>query len=81
MRGRGLMLAIELHKEAGPARHYVEALARLGVLTKDAHEQTIRIAPPLVITRQEADWAIERFAIALKPGSRAKSARCVESGD
>jgi ornithine--oxo-acid transaminase len=66
VRGRGLMLAIELHKEAGPARDYVEALARHGVLTKDAHEQTIRISPPLIVTREEADWAIERFAAALK---------------
>ena len=51
VRGRGLMLAIELHKEAGRARDYVEALARRGVLTKDAHDQTIRIAPPLIVTR------------------------------
>jgi ornithine--oxo-acid transaminase len=70
VRGRGLMLAIELHKDAGPARAYVEALARHGVLTKDAHDQTIRIAPPLIITRQEADWAIERFAAALKSAPR-----------
>jgi ornithine--oxo-acid transaminase len=75
VRGRGLMLAIELHEEAGPARAYVETLARHGVLTKDAHEQTIRIAPPLIITREEADWAIERFAAALKvpPPARRKS--------
>ena len=66
VRGRGLMLAIELHPEAGGARGYVETLARFGVLAKDVHQHTIRIAPPLVITRQEADWAIERFAAALK---------------
>jgi ornithine--oxo-acid transaminase len=66
VRGRGLMLAIELHEEAGPARAYVEALARHGVLTKDAHEETIRIAPPLIVTREEADWAIERFGAALR---------------
>ena len=66
------MLAIELHEEAGPARDYVEVLARHGVLTKDAHDQTIRIAPPLIITREEADWAIERFAAALKSAPRAK---------
>ena len=66
VRGRGLMLAIELREEAGLARDYVEVLARHGVLTKDAHDQTIRIAPPLIITRQQADWAIERFAAALE---------------
>jgi len=70
VRGRGLMLAIEVHKEAGSARGYVEALSRLGVLTKDAHDQTIRIAPPLVITREQADWAIEQFAAALKSPPR-----------
>ncbi len=45
------MLAVELHEEAGPARDYVEALARRGVLAKDTHDHTIRIAPPLIITR------------------------------
>jgi len=70
VRGRGLMLAIEVHKEAGSARGYVEALSRLGVLTKDAHDQTIRIAPPLIITREQADWAIEQFAAALKSPPR-----------
>jgi acetylornithine/succinyldiaminopimelate/putrescine aminotransferase len=48
----------------------VETLSRHGVLTKDAHEHTIRIAPPLVITREEADWAIERFEAALKAKPR-----------
>jgi ornithine--oxo-acid transaminase len=66
VRGRGLMLAIELHAEAGPARALVETLARHGILAKDAHDHTIRIAPPLVLTRAEADWAIERFAAALR---------------
>jgi ornithine--oxo-acid transaminase len=66
VRGRGLMLAIEFHAEAGSARDYVETLARHGVLTKDAHEHTIRVAPPLILTREEADWAIERFASALR---------------
>jgi ornithine--oxo-acid transaminase len=70
VRGRGLMLAIEFHDEAGPARTYVETLARCGVLTKDAHEQTVRIAPPLILSRDEADWAIERFATALKSAPR-----------
>jgi len=70
VRGRGLMLAVELHEDAGLARDYVKALARHGVLTKDAHDQTIRIAPPLIVTREEADWAIERFASVLKSAPR-----------
>jgi ornithine--oxo-acid transaminase len=65
VRGRGLMLAIELHPEAGSARNYCKKLQALGVLCKDTHETTIRIAPPLVITAAEVDWAVERFAEAL----------------
>ena len=62
VRGRGLMLAIELHAEAGGARRFCEALRRAGLLCKDTHGHTIRISPPLVITREEADWALERIA-------------------
>ena len=65
VRGRGLMLAVELHPEAGGARRYCEALRRKGVLAKDTHETTIRIAPPLVITEDQVDWAIERFEAVL----------------
>lgn len=62
VRGRGLMLAVELHPEAGGARRYCEALQAKGILAKDTHEHTIRIAPPLVITSDQVDWALERFA-------------------
>ncbi|PPQ16187.1 ornithine--oxo-acid transaminase [Bradyrhizobium sp. AC87j1] len=65
VRGRGLMLAVELHPEAGRARRYCEALQGMGILAKDTHEQTIRIAPPLVITSDQVDWALERLATAL----------------
>jgi ornithine--oxo-acid transaminase len=61
VRGRGLMLAIELHPEAGGARRYCEALQAKGLLAKDTHGHTIRVAPPLVITRDEVDWALERI--------------------
>lgn len=61
VRGRGLMLAVELHPEAGGARLYCEALRRRGVLAKDTHDHTIRIAPPLVIARDQVDWALEQF--------------------
>jgi ornithine--oxo-acid transaminase len=66
VRGRGLMLAVELHPEAGRARRYCEALQAIGVLAKDTHEHTIRIAPPLVITEDQVDWALERIDAALK---------------
>ncbi|WP_234681504.1 ornithine--oxo-acid transaminase [Bradyrhizobium monzae] len=65
VRGRGLMLAVELHPEAGRARRYCEALQGKGILAKDTHEHTIRIAPPLVITSDQVDWAIEQFATIL----------------
>jgi ornithine--oxo-acid transaminase len=61
IRGRGLMLAVELHPEAGGARRYCDALKEHGILCKDTHEHSIRIAPPLVITRGEVDWALDRF--------------------
>jgi ornithine--oxo-acid transaminase len=65
VRGRGLMLAIELHPEAGGARPYCEALQARGLLAKDTHDHTIRIAPPLVIKREEVEWAVEQIAGAL----------------
>ncbi|MDA9410827.1 ornithine--oxo-acid transaminase [Bradyrhizobium sp. CCBAU 45384] len=65
VRGRGLMLAVELYPEAGPARRYCEALQGKGILAKDTHEHTIRIAPPLVLTSEQVDWALERFATTL----------------
>jgi ornithine--oxo-acid transaminase len=65
VRGRGLMLAVELHPEAGGARRACEALQGRGILAKDTHRHTIRIAPPLVITSDEVDWALEQIAVAL----------------
>jgi ornithine--oxo-acid transaminase len=62
VRGRGLMLAVELHPQAGGARRYCEALRERGLLAKDTHENTIRIAPPLVITQDQVDWACETLA-------------------
>jgi ornithine--oxo-acid transaminase len=58
VRGRGLWIGIELHS---PARPYCEALKEEGLLCKETHDRVIRIAPPLVITREEIDWAFERI--------------------
>src|ERR1700730_12627886 len=66
VRGRGLMLAVELHPEAGGARRYCQALQGTGILAKDTHEHTIRIAPPLVITGDQIDWALEQIGATLK---------------
>ncbi len=62
VRGRGLMVAVEFEPEAGGARAYCEALKEEGVLCKDTHVNTIRFAPPLVINRDDIDWAFERIA-------------------
>ena len=58
IRGRGLWIGVVLDTEARP---YCEELARRGVLCKETHEFVIRIAPPLIITRSEIDWACERI--------------------
>jgi ornithine--oxo-acid transaminase len=68
VRGRGLMIGLELNPESGGARGFCEQLKQLGILCKDTHTYTIRIAPPLVITKEEIDWALERFESVLKPG-------------
>jgi ornithine--oxo-acid transaminase len=62
VRGRGMLNGIEIHKQAGDAHHYVELLLKEGVLCKDTAGQVIRVTPPIVITREEAEWGIERIA-------------------
>jgi ornithine--oxo-acid transaminase len=66
VRGRGLMIAIELLPQAGGAWRYCDALRLRGVLCKDTHDHTIRVSPPLVITRDEIDWALDQFDAALR---------------
>ena len=61
VRGKGLWIGIELHREAGGARRFCEALQKLGLLCKETHDHVIRIAPPLTITKGEIDWAVERL--------------------
>jgi ornithine--oxo-acid transaminase len=65
IRGKGLWIGIVLKPEAGGARRFSEALMEEGLLCKDTHGNVIRLAPPLVITREEIDWAIERLEKAL----------------
>ena len=62
VRGRGLLLGVEFHPEAGGARQYCEKLKDAGLLCKETHETIIRFAPPLVITKDDIDWAIERIS-------------------
>jgi len=58
VRGRGLWIALELNQ---PARKFCEALKTLGVLCKETHENVIRIAPPLVISRTDLEWGLEQI--------------------
>jgi ornithine--oxo-acid transaminase len=63
LRGKGLFVAIELN---GPARPICEALMREGILCKETHDNVIRIAPPLVISREDLLWACERIKAVLE---------------
>lgn len=58
VRGRGLMIAIELHEQARP---YCEALKTRGMLCKETHDTVIRLSPPLVVSREDLAWAVERL--------------------
>lgn len=66
IRGRGLLIGVEFYPDAGGARQYCERLMAEGLLCKETHDHIIRFAPPLVITRDQADWALERIAAVLK---------------
>lgn len=66
LRGRGLFVGIELKDEARGARRFCEFLQEQGLLAKETHENVIRLAPPLVITKEEIDWAFERIKKALE---------------
>jgi ornithine--oxo-acid transaminase len=65
VRGRGLMIAVELHPDAGGARRVCEALQARGLLAKETHDHTIRIAPPLILTDAQSDWIADQFAAVL----------------
>jgi ornithine--oxo-acid transaminase len=62
VRGRGLLIGVELHASAGGARTFCERLQEAGLLCKETHTHVIRFAPPLVIDKDEIDWALERIA-------------------
>jgi len=66
IRGRGLLVGVELYPEAGGARRYCEMLQEAGILAKETHDNVIRFAPPLIIEKETLDWAIEVIADVLK---------------
>jgi ornithine--oxo-acid transaminase len=59
VRGRGLMIAVEIKKTSGPARPFCERLMQLGLLAKETHGQTIRLAPPLIIEKEQVDLIVQ----------------------
>jgi len=61
VRGKGLLIGVELHPESGGARRFCETLMAKGVLCKETHENMVRFAPPLVIKKEDIDWALERI--------------------
>jgi len=61
VRGRGLLTGVELNPGVGGARRFVQALKDQGLLCKETHEHILRFAPPLVITREDVDWALEQI--------------------
>ena len=65
IRGRGLMIGIEIRTSSGKARGYCEALMQRGILCKETHDQVIRLTPPLMIEREQIDWAVEQLAAVL----------------
>ncbi len=58
VRGRGLLIGVELNKEAGGARRFCEVLKDKGILAKETHDNVIRFAPPLIISKEVLDWAL-----------------------
>jgi ornithine--oxo-acid transaminase len=66
IRGKGLFVGVDIRPESGPARGFCEKLMGLGVLAKETHGTVIRFAPPLIITKSDIDWALERVAQVLE---------------
>ncbi|MGI5862453.1 MAG: ornithine--oxo-acid transaminase [Myxococcales bacterium] len=61
VRGKGLLIGVVLKTETGGARPFCERLMKEGLLCKETHDYVIRFAPPLIITKEQIDWALERI--------------------
>lgn len=70
VRGKGLLIGMEIDREYGVARPVCEKLKERGLLCKETHETTVRFAPPLIITEEQIDWAIEQVGESLKELAR-----------
>jgi ornithine--oxo-acid transaminase len=62
VRGKGLLIGVEIKVEAGTARPYCEALAERGILCKETHDQVVRFAPALTVSKADLEWALPRIA-------------------
>ena len=61
VRGKGLLIGVELFPQAGGARRFCEQLIKAGILCKETHDHVIRLTPPLIISQEDIDWALERI--------------------
>jgi len=61
VRGKGLLIGVEIKVEAGTARPYCEALAERGILCKETHDQVVRFAPALTVSKADLEWALPKI--------------------
>lgn len=73
VRGRGLFIGFELHAEKIKARRFCEELMKRGVLSKETHETVVRLAPPLIVTKEQLDWAVTQMTTVLRDLETAKA--------
>ena len=74
LRGRGLFIGLEIDPALVSARTIVEALMKRGLLSKETHETVVRLAPPLIISREEIDWAVEQIRDVLDEANKIRIA-------
>lgn len=73
LRGKGLFIGIEFDPRKASARTVCEHLMAHGILSKETHETVVRLAPPLIINREQIDWAVERIELVLKEMSKVRA--------
>ena len=74
LRGKGLFIGVEIDSRKARAREVCERLMAQGILSKETHETVLRLAPPLVVTKEQLDWAVERIGLVLEEMGRLKAA-------
>jgi len=74
LRGRGLFIGIEIDAELAAAREVCEALMQRGVLSKETHSTVVRLAPPLLISKAQIDWAVSQIRAVLQEIGRLRLA-------